>query len=45
MPTANEAPDIGIKASILSFGSRAIPLIPSWTEYIRNDSIPMGKIK
>lgn len=45
MPTANEAPDIGIKASILSFGSRGIPLIPSWTEYIRNDSIPMGKIK
>lgn len=45
MPTANEAPDIGIKASILSFGSRGIPLIPSWTEYMRNDSIPKGNIK
>lgn len=40
IPTANEVPDIGIKASILSLGSRGIPLIPSWTEYIRNDSIP-----
>ena len=45
MPTANEVPDRGIKASILSFGSRGIPLIPSWTEYIRNDSIPKEKIK
>lgn len=45
MPTANEVPDTGIKASILSFGSREIPLIPSWTEYIINDSIPKGKIK
>lgn len=45
MPTANEVPDTGIKASILSFGSRGIPLIPSWTEYIRNDSTPKGKIK
>lgn len=29
IPTANEVPDIGIKASILSVGSRGIPLIPS----------------
>lgn len=45
IPTANEVPDIGIKASILSVGSRGIPLIPSWTEYIRNDSIPILKKK
>ena len=29
IPTANEVPEIGIKASILSLGSRGIPLIPS----------------
>ena len=45
IPTANEVPEIGIKASILSLGSRGIPLIPSWTEYIRNDSIPKFKRK
>lgn len=38
-------PDMGIKVSILSLGSRGIPLIPSWTEYIRNDSIPTLEVK
>lgn len=39
-PTANSVPVMGIRASLLSFGSRAIPRIPSWMEYIRNESTP-----
>lgn len=29
IPTANEVPDMGISASVLSFGSRGTPRIPS----------------
>lgn len=39
-PTANSVPVIGMRASLLSFGSRATPRIPSWMEYIRNESTP-----
>lgn len=39
-PTANSVPVMGIKASLLSFGSRATPRIPSWMEYIRKESTP-----
>lgn len=39
-PTANSVPVMGIRASLLSFGSRATPRTPSWMEYIRKESTP-----
>lgn len=39
-PTANSVPVMGMSASLLSLGSRAMPRIPSWTEYIRKESTP-----
>ncbi len=40
-PTANKVPLIGISVSLWSLGSRAIPRIPSWKEYIRKELRPV----
>lgn len=40
-PTANKVPLMGIRVSAWSLGSREIPRIPSWKEYIRKELRPV----
>lgn len=40
IPTASDVPETGTRASDLSAGSSGIPLMPSWTEYRRNEPTP-----
>lgn len=43
MPTANDVPETGTRASDLSEGSNGIPRMPSCTEYNRKEPTPADK--